>query len=103
MRALLGQHLQRYKFGLRSLLQRHHQIAQFKKSLNGNVRSAKSELHTVRAEHPGRKTAGGFVGKPDENAIALPVLKSLLHAKGAPSERVPWVIDSDLLKNVCIM
>jgi hypothetical protein len=103
MCALLGQHLQRFKVGLRSLLQRHHQMAQFKKSLNGNVRSAKSELHTVRTEHPGRKTAGGFVGKPDKNEIALPVLQSLLHAEGAACERVPWVIESDLLKNVCIM
>ena len=103
MRALLRQHLQRDEVGLRRLLQRHHQIAQFKKSLNGNVRSAKSELHAVRAEHPGRKTAGGFVRKPDENAIALPVLQPLLHVEGPPCERVPRVIESDLLKNVCIM
>ncbi len=65
--------------------------------------SANNELRTVGPEHPGRKTAGSFVGKSDENALAVPILQPLLDTKGLASERVPRVIESDLVKNVCIM
>lgn len=65
--------------------------------------SANNELRTVGTEHPGRKTAGSFVGKSDEDALAVPILQPFLDAKGVASVRVPWVIESDLVKNVCIM
>jgi len=84
-------------------LQRLQQIAQFKESLNGYARSAKNELRTVGAEHPGRKTTGRLVGKSDEYTLTVPVFQSLLDTKGLAHERVPRVIQSDLLKNVSIM
>jgi hypothetical protein len=79
------------------------QIAQFKESLNGYIWSANNELRTVGAEHPGRKATGRFVGKSDEYALTVPVFQPLLDTKGLANERVPWVIQSDLLKNVSIM
>jgi|SRR5580692_2986204 len=103
MCALLGQHLQRRGLRLRRLLQCLQQIAQFKESLNGYIWSANNELRTVGAEHPGRKATGRFVGKSDEYALTVPVFQPLLDTKGLANERVPWVIQSDLLKNVSIM
>ena len=103
MCALLGQHLQRRGLRLRRPLQCLQQIAQFKESLNGYIWSANNELRTVGAEHPGRKATGRFVGKSDEYALTVPVFQPLLDTKGLANERVPWVIQSDLLKNVSIM
>jgi hypothetical protein len=60
-------------------------------------------LRTVGSEHPGGKTAGGFVGKPDEDELAVPILHPLVNTKGLAGERMPCVIKRDLLRNVCIM
>ena len=76
---------------------------QLQQRFGRDERFANDELRTIGAEHPDGETTAGFVGKPHENALAVPILLPIADAQGLACKRMPRVINRDLLKTVCTM